>query len=137
MFAKIDLKNAQTIAICIPPEAASTAMPALIRMFEENAVFIANPYADKQIVKPEITFHCFNELEIDRNGDTIMIGTKEPGNVAVPGDDWQLATPDVFVSNKKRVAALEEQIGQYRTEIAFLKQQLEAAKAKLEHGEQA
>lgn len=134
MFAKIDLKNAQTIAICIPPDAAATAMPALIRMFEENAVFIANSYADRQIIKPEITFHCFNELETDRNGDTIKIQTKEPGNV--PGDDWQLATPDVFVSNKKRITALEEQISQYRTEIAFLRQQLEAARAELEHSEQ-
>lgn len=124
MFAKIELKTAQTIVICIPPEVAATAMPAVIRMFEENAVFIANPYSNQLIVTPEITFHCFNELEIERNGTTIKIQTKDSGNV--PGDEWQLATPDVFVSNKKKVTGLEEQISQYKTEIAFLKQQLAA-----------
>ena len=137
MFAKIDLKGAQAIAICIPADASASAMPALIRMFEDNAVFIANSYADKQIVKPEITFFCFDELEIARNEDTIKIQTKDPASV--PGDEWQLATPDVFVSNKKKVIALEEYISRCKTEIAFLKQQLEATRlaALVEHEEVA
>lgn len=130
MFAQIKTNGAHTILISIPHEGADKTLPALARMLENNAVFINSPnWRENGIVDPEMTIHLGDGLEIESKDEKIRVQFKD--STAVLSEDWQAATPNVFVSNHKAIEKLEQRLKEKDDQVTLLKLQLEEAKAAL------
>ena len=130
MFATIETNGAHTIVVAIPHEGADKSLPALATMLEQNAVFIASAgWKENVLCKPKMTIHLGTAYEFESRDETILVAHANPD--AVISDEWQAATPDVFVSNRKKVESYEARVKQLSDEITLLKLQLEQAKAVL------
>ena len=127
MFAVIETNNASHVVIHIPHEGSEKSLPALARMLEQNAVFVRSGYSEFSIVKPTMNIVLGASYKIDRSDEELVI--KESQHVV--SDDFQVATPDVLVSNAKSIKKKDEEISRQRTEINFLKQQLEQTTAQI------
>jgi len=121
MFAVIETNSASHVVIHIPHEGSEKSLPALARMLEKNAVFVRSGYSEFSIVKPSMNIVLGDSYKIDRSDEELVIHT----STDVLSDDFQIATPDVFVSNAKSMKKKDDEISRQRTEISFLKQQLE------------
>lgn len=131
MFARIKTNGAHTIVIAIPHEGSDRSLPALAAMLEQNAVFVASPnWRNNAIIAPEMTIHLGNGFEFESNDETIMVA--HPNPEAVISDEWQRATPDVFVTNRQKCDHYEARLKQLGDEITSLRFQLEQAKTALE-----
>lgn len=130
MFAQIKTNGAHTIVIAIPHEGADKTLPALARMLESNAVFISSPnWRDNSIVEPEMTIYLGDSLELESKEEKILVQPKD--STAVLSDDWQAATPDVFVSNRQAIEKLELRLKEQDGQVQLLKLQLAQANEKL------
>lgn len=127
MFAVIETNNASHVVIHIPHEGSEKSLPALARMLENNATFVRSGYSEFSIVKPSMNIVLGESYKIDRSDEELVI-TASPD---VLSSDFQIATPEVFVSNAKSAKKKDEEISRQRTEINFLKQQLEQATAQI------
>lgn len=127
MFAIIHTNGATHIAIHIPHAGAASSLPALAAMLEQNSTFIQQGYSELKTVKPSMSISLGNEYRCE-NYD-IELAVVEAG--AVIGDEFEIATPEVFTSNAKSLKKKDEELGKLRTEISFLKSQLESANAAL------
>jgi hypothetical protein len=127
MFAVIEASNATHIVIHIPHEGSEKSLPALARMLEKNAVFVRSGYSDFSIVKPSMNIVLGDSYKIDRGDEELVINA----STDVLYEDFQIATPDVLVSNAKSIKKKDDEISRQRTEINFLKQQLEQATAQI------
>ncbi|AZS78774.1 hypothetical protein ELS24_10155 [Achromobacter spanius] len=132
MFAVIETKNATHIAIHIPHEGSDKSLPALAAMLENNATFINKGWREIGVVKPEMSIILGDKFdaESDDAGELLIKASS-----AVVSDDFVIAAPEVFVSNKKAIAKKQEEIDRLRSELQSVKYQLEAAHAQLKERE--
>ncbi len=120
MFAKIKTNGATDILIYIPAEGSEKSLPALAEMLECNAVFVQDTYSELNIVKPEMSILLGDSLEVKKGyGDDVVLKVQVPSSSKV-ADGFVRATPDVFISNKKQVEALEKRIQALQTENKYL-----------------
>lgn len=129
MFAVIETNGATHIAINIPKEGADRSLPALAAMLENNATFIRQNWRDIETVKPRmgITLGTIYEVK-DSDAAEIVI----QANPETIDESFVIASPEVFVSNKAALAKKDAEIDRIRKELDFTKQQLSAAKERIE-----
>lgn len=130
MFALIKTNGATEIAIYIPRAGADKSIASLVGMFERNAVFLKRSWGTLEIAKPKITIELGNEIteESSSAGEVAIV---VPDSPCILSDSFEIATPEVFVSNKKVVDKKDEEISRLRKELDFVKQQLEDARHQL------
>ena len=116
MFAVIDCKSANHIAINIPPEGAERSLPALAGMLERNAVFIHKGWNKAEIVEPEMKIILGECVRYDfgEQGE-FVVGSPEQRDVL--DESFALATPEIFVSNKKLIEAKDKEIARLKAEL--------------------
>jgi hypothetical protein len=122
MFALIDTKNASHIAIHIPAQGADKAIPALVGMLEQNAVFIKKQWSALETVVPEMSIQLGDKLTHDNSEGELAITI--PGNANVLGESFVHETPEVRISNKKAIDKKDAEISRLRAELTLVKQQL-------------
>lgn len=134
MFAIIETNGANHIAIHIPKEGADKSLPALAAMLEHNATFINKGWREISVVRPTMSITLGDKIDVDSDdaGELLIKASPE-----VVSDDFVIATPDVFVSNKKAIAKKQEEIDRLRSELQSVKYQLDAANARLAEREPA
>lgn len=129
MFATIKTNGATHIAIHVPHEGAEKTLPALAALLEQNAVFIMKGYQELKTVKPEMGIVLGDEFRTEEYGVELLVTV--PDRRAVINPDFTPASPEVFASNSAALKKKDEELGKLRTEISFLKSQLESANAAL------
>lgn len=127
MFAVIEVSSASHIVINIPHDGSEKSLPALARMLEKNAVFLRSGYSEFNIVKPSMNIVLGDAYKIDRCEEELIIQS----STDVLGEEFVIASPDVFVSNAKAMKKKDDELHRQRTEINFLKQQLEIATSQI------
>jgi len=130
MFAVIETNGANHIVIAVPGDTAAKSLPALASMFEKNAVFVSRGYREAKIVKPKMSIVLGDSYEMD--GDEPAIVVNMPDSGAVIGEDFAIATPEVFTSNAKAIATRDERIARLQVENQSLRNQLDDAIRKLD-----
>lgn len=125
MFALIKTNGATHIAIYIPQQGAEKSLPALIGMLEHNSVFINKGWQTLETVKPETTILLGNTITEDHRDSELLLTI--PVSEDVIDDSFVLATPDVFVSNKKATEKAAKELSQLRTELEHTKSLLQRA----------
>jgi hypothetical protein len=129
MFALIETNGATHIAIHVPHQGADKTLPALAAMLEQNATFINKGWRELSLRKASMSIVL---------GDSITVEDGEEGALAIAasgaviGDDFERATPDVFLANKKQMQKLRDDIEKQRTELNYVRQQLASANAEIE-----
>lgn len=123
MFALIKTNGATEIAIYIPAEGADKSIPSLVGMFEKNAVFLNRGWRTLEISKPKITIELGSKIT-EEASDAGEVAIVVPESNCVLGDSFEIASPEVFASNKKVVDKKDEEINRLRKELDFVKQQL-------------
>jgi hypothetical protein len=134
MFALIETNQATHIAIHIPHDGADKSLPALAAMLEQNAVFIRSNYLETIKVKPNMTIHLKDTVEIC--GKEIEVAIVVPASRQTLGDDFVLATSEAYISNKKTLEQRDEKISKLTSEVAFLKASLERLQATLDESKE-
>ena len=129
MFALIKTNGATHIAIHIPQQGAEKSLPALIGMLEHNSVFINKGWQTLETVKPETTILLGNTITEDHRDSELFLTI--PGGEDVIDDSFVLATPDVFVSNKKAAERANKELSQLRTELDHTKSLLQQAQERI------
>jgi hypothetical protein len=131
MFAEIKTNGAHTIVIAIPHEGADKTLPALARMLENNAVFFSSPnWRDNNIVQPNMTIHLGDSYQFENRDEKILV--QLPDCDAIISSEWQAATPNVFVSNRKAIEKLEQRLKERDDQVQLLNLQLNQANEKLQ-----
>lgn len=114
MFAIINTKGANHIAIHIPHQGAEKTLPALAAMLEQNATFIQKGWREMTVVKPEMSISLGHSFNLEGDSETPDIVVAESG--AVIGDDFVTYTPEVRASYAKVIAAKNKEIEQLKAE---------------------
>lgn len=127
MFATIETKGASHIAIYIPHEGSDKSLPALAALLENNAVFISKGWNELKVVKPEMAITLGDKFEAS-DGDQDLVITAS-GDVI--GDDFSIATPAQFISNKKGLEKAKADNSRLSDENRHLKNELESLKARI------
>ena len=122
MFAFIDTKNATHIAINIPQQGADKTIPALVGMFENNAVFIRKCYSTLETCAPEMSIQLGDKILLDNHESELAIVV--PNNASILDDSFVQETPAVRISNKKAIERRDIEIARLRTELAHVRQLL-------------
>ena len=120
MFVTIETKGATHVAIYVPHSAAEKSLPAIAAMLENNATFICRNYHDQSIVVPVMGITLGDSITFDNNETPITVAA----NGAVIADDFELASPEIFTSNKAAIRRKDDDIAKLRTELAFVKSEL-------------
>lgn len=128
MFAIIDTKGANKIAIHIPHQGAEKTLPALAAMLEQNATFINSGYYDAVVVKPEMSIHLGDNFQFDTEKPEIVI-TK---NASVISDDFVIDAPEVRISYKKAIEAKDKEIERFRAERDLARAERDALQARID-----
>ena len=123
MFALIKTNNASHIAIHIPTDTAAESLPQLVKMLENNAVFIHQSWNETNIVRPEITITLGETYYTEKDGIELHITPKD----YVIDTTFEIATPEVLTSNRKMLSKKDAEINKLRTEVSHLKNALENA----------
>ncbi|PJM66447.1 hypothetical protein [Achromobacter ruhlandii] len=128
MFAIIETNGANHIAIHIPNEGADKSLPALAAMLEHNATFINKGWREIGVVTPKMSIILGDkfETESDDAGELLIKASAD-----VISEDFVIATPEAFISNKKAIAEKQKEIDRLRSELQSVKYQLDAANARL------
>lgn len=129
MFATIKTTGATHIAIYVPHEGAEKTLPALAALLEQNAVFIMKSYQEIKTVKPEMGIVLGDEFRAEEYGVEVMVTVPERSAVINP--DFKPAAPEVFTSNAAALKKKDDELGKLRTELSFVKSQLDNANAAL------
>ncbi|MNY36753.1 hypothetical protein D3C86_1712610 [compost metagenome] len=97
-------------------------------MLENNATFINKGWREIGVVKPEMSIILGDKFdtESDDAGELLIQASS-----AVVSDDFVIAAPEVFVSNKKAIAKKQEEIDRLRSELQSVKYQLDAANLRI------
>ena len=129
MFALIETKGATHIAIYIPGNLAAESLPALARMLEENAKFIKIGWREIDMAVPEMSIILGDKYTLkDSEGVELTIAASSE----VVDKDFAIATPQVFLDNKKALAKKEEENSRLRKELEFKNSELSGLKEKIE-----
>jgi hypothetical protein len=130
MFALIETKGATHIAISIPREGADKTIPALSGMLENNAVFICKSYSTLETCVPEMSIQLGNLLKLENGEGELAIVV--PGSPSVLDDSFVYETPEILVSNKRRIEEKDKEINRLRLELQHQKQQLSDLQERME-----
>jgi hypothetical protein len=122
MFALIETKGANHIAIHIPHEGADKTIPALVGMLEQNAVFINKGWGTLETTTPVMSVVLGDKITLENN-DTEM-AVVIPAAIATLDESFVHATPEVRLSWKKAIEKKDAELQRLRTELAHTKQQL-------------
>ena len=122
MFALIETKGANHIAINIPHDGADKTISALVGMLENNAVFVSKGYRTLETRVPEMSIQLGDRIVIDNSEEELAI--QIPGSTNVLYDSFVKETPEVLISNKKAIERKDKEIERLATELAHVKQQL-------------
>lgn len=122
MFAVIDTNGANQILIHIPHAGSEKTLPALASMLENNATFIQKGWRELKIMKPTMSIVLGDRIETEENGEAGVLVVKSDSSVI--GDDFVVASPEVFVSNKRSLDKKDAEISKLQKELAFVKDQL-------------
>jgi hypothetical protein len=122
MFALINTKGANHIAIHIPHEGADKTIPALVGMLEQNAVFINKGWSSIETIRPEMSIQLGNKITLENSDEELAVVA--PGQAAILDESFVYGTPEVRLSWKKAIEKKEAEIQRLRTELAHVKQQL-------------
>ncbi len=134
MFALIETNQATHIAIHVPHDGADKSLPALAAMLEQNAVFVRNGYQTLEVVNPNMTIHLKDTIELSGRESELAIVV--PASKQILGDDFVMATPETYVSNKKTLEQRDGTISKLTSEVAFLKASLERLQAALDESKE-
>lgn len=116
MFALIETKGATHIAIYVPHDSAAGSLPVLARMLEQNAKFVKIGWREIDMTTPEMSIILGDKYTVkDSEGVELMVAASSE----VIGEDFTLATPAAFISNKKMIAKKDEEISRLRKELEF------------------
>lgn len=133
MYAVIRTNGATEILINIPKNGADKTLPALANMFEHNAVFVRSGWRELDLVKPEMTIHLGDTYTIkDAEKPELVISTD---HTQIVGEDFEIASPEVFVNMKKLQEKLNKEITNLRQELSFTQAKLQEALEALEQKE--
>ena len=122
MFAIIETNGASHIAIHVPHDGADKTLPALAAMLENNAVFIRKSWPELSVAKPNMSIILGDKFSAE---DTETAELVISANGGVIGDDFVIASPDVFVSNKKAIDRKDAEISRLNKELSHTKAQLD------------
>lgn len=100
MFALIETNGATHIAIHVPHQGAEKTLPALAAMLEQNATFICKGWRELSTRKPTMSIVLGDRIKVEDSEEGELI-VAESG--AVIGDDFEHATPELFLANKKQL----------------------------------
>ena len=129
MFAAIQTNGATHIVIHVPHEGSDKSLPALARLLEQNATFIRHGYSETAIIKPLMFIELGDKLMLKEGADQEII-IKE--SFSVVDATFVNATPEVLISNAKAIKKERDENLRIRTELSFVRGQLEACKAQIE-----
>ena len=129
MFACIETNGATHIVINIPHEGSERSLPALARILEQNATFIRSNYSDTQIIKAAMSI-SLGDTFFKKDDCEHEIIIKESD--AILDESFVNATPEVMTSNAKALKKERDENSRIRTELQFLRGQLEVAKAQID-----
>lgn len=131
MFATIKTNGATTIAIYIPHEGADKSLPMLAAMLEQNALFISEGYQELTTVKPAMGIQLGDEFRVENYGVEAM-ALAVPPSEAVLSEGFVPASPSVFANAAKGIKAKDEELQRVRTELSFVKSELQRAREQIE-----
>jgi hypothetical protein len=124
---QIETNGANNIVIYIPHEGSEKTLPAMLGMFEKNAVFLQSTYYEHTVVTPKISINL---------GDSVVINSSQAFQITtsenVLNDGFVPYTPTVGISNKEEIEKKNEEIKKLRTEVAFLKDSNQLLQNKVE-----
>ena len=132
MFALINTGGANHIAINIPTDGSEKSLPMLVNMFEHNAKFINKSWSTMEECKPVITISLGDQITIE--GQEAIMQVQTNGHVVSEG--FELATPEVYISNAKGLKSRDKTIENLRAEVQALKYQIAQLNEKLEIAQQ-
>lgn len=122
MFALINTKGANHIAIYIPGEDAHKAIPALVGMLEQNAVFVNKGWNSIEAVRPEMSIQLGDKIMLENSDEQFTVASSE--QAAILDESFVHATPEVRLSYRKTIEKRDAEIQRLRTELAHARQQL-------------
>ena len=122
MLAIIETKNATHIAINVPVDEASEMLPALARLFEDNATFYYSSYSEVDVVQPKITFHLGNTYEFTYSKVQVVV-TTEGVPQAFTGE-FAATSPEAFANFNKVIEEKNILISDANDSIKYLKARL-------------
>lgn len=129
MFALIETKGATHIAIYVPHEKAAESLPAIARMLEENAKFVKIGWREIDMAVPEMSIILGDKYTIKDSEGVELLITASP---EVIGYEFEIATPQAFIDNKKALAKKEEEISRLRKEVDYKNSELNTLKERIE-----
>lgn len=140
MFMKINTKEASEIYIAIPTDKVQYAQD-MIRVFENNAVFLKNNYYSVDIVKPTITLELGNEIDLKKDNDSSYSSTTIPDFlIRVDGKDvvehYEEATPEVLVSMKKALEHAKKLLDKEKDKVKCLESKIESLQEEIDSNNQ-
>lgn len=130
MFAVIETNGANQILIHIPHEGSEKTLPALAAMLENNATFINKGWRELKVMKPSMSIVLGDRIETEENGEAGVLIVK--ADASVIGEDFAVASTEVFVSNKRSLDKKDAEISKLQKELAFVKDQLAEYKNRIE-----
>lgn len=130
MFATIKTNGATTIAIHIPHDGADKSLPMLAAMLEQNAVFIREGYQELTTVKPVMGISLGDEFRVENYG-VEALALAIPVSDAVLSEGFVAASPEVFASAKKGIAAKDDELSKLRTKLNFTENELARAREQI------
>lgn len=138
MFMNIATKGATNILVYIPHEAAPESLPAITRMFEENATFVEHGWQESKVVQPEITIHLGDSYTMEGNDRPDLVFRPDlvlPPSESVLCKKFQHATPEVMIETKKILDRLRQDLNMRNDKIRVLEAELRQLQERLDEQE--
>lgn len=109
----------------MPAEDCEKSLPAIVRMFENNAVFMENTYYSKKLIEPTINVRLSDCYKLESSGDQVVEVRSKPTS-PVMHDEMMPFTPQLFLSNKEALEKYQKQLSDKNAEVQVLKSQLQS-----------
>jgi hypothetical protein len=122
MLVIIETNGANHIAINVPVGEAEKALPALVNLFERNAIFYNSGYASLEEVTPKISIQIGNKYQFDKGGQEIVVQTEEAS--AFLTNDFIALSPEIFLSNKKIIDEKDAECRSLRNKVQVLEEDI-------------
>lgn len=131
MLLKIDTSSASYIFINIPADKAKF-LEQIVKLFEENALFIAPSFNDYAIVNPEISA-ILKGSEALKGYNGIDVKITEKSCVI---ENFEKSTPELHLAFDKYKKEKEYETERLKKEISILEGRLNAYESKDEGGDE-
>ena len=124
MFAVIDVNGATHVVINIPHQGSDKSLPAIAAMLEQNTTFIKKGWNELSTVKSKMSIILGETYRIGDSDQEMIINS----STQVIGEEFVVATPEVFINNAKAIEKKDNEIAKLRTELNFIKLESERFK---------